>query len=198
MSSAPLPDVILVERMRRLLLTHETHQGQRYIVVVDADQEPGNYWMRTHPTTGCNGFNASLPCNGIFNDTCESFPVTTGIVRYDTSSTAEPSSEPWAYNRECADEPYEKLRPVVPWIIDRHPQNDVTEHRFAAAHQTSASSNSTGGYAHWMLTPDFLWLDFANPSILNIDNRTYDWTSNYHIVEGMCWRSEYPSSRIDL
>lgn len=161
------------------------------MVVVEADQAPGNYWMRTHPATGCNGFNASLPCNGIFNDTCEVFSVTTGIVRYDdttsSSSTvaADPSSEAWAYGRACADEPLDRLRPVVPWVIDRHPQNDVTEHRFAAAHQDGASANATGGYAHWMLTPDFLWLDFANPSILNIDNRTYDWTSNYHIVEGM-------------
>lgn len=162
------------------------------MVVVDADQEPGNYWMRTHPMTGCNGFNASLPCTGIFNDTCEVFNVTTGIIRYDNAASSSsntavdlPTSEPWPYNRDCSDEPTEKLHPVVPWVIDRHPQNDITENRFSAVHQNGPSSNATGGYAHWMLTPDFLWLDFANPSILNIDNSTYDWTSNYHIVQGM-------------
>lgn len=160
-------------------------QGQRYMVVVDADQEPGDYWMRTHPATGCNGFNTSLSCGGIFSGTCEVFNVTTGIIRYDATSTSTPTSEPWPYNRDCSDEPYNKLKPVVPWYIDHHPQNDVTENRFAAAHQNDASSLATGGYRHWMLTPDFLWLDFENPSILNIGNRSYDWESNYHIVQGM-------------
>lgn len=173
-------------------------QGQRYIVVVEANQDPSSsYWIRTHPASGCNGFNASLPCGGIFNDTCEVFNVTTGIVRYDSNNddlNDLPTTQPWAYSRDCADESPEKLRPVVPWVIDRHPQNDITENRFAAVHQNGPSSNSTGGYAHWMLTPDFLWLDFGNPSILNIDNQTYDWVSNYHIVEGMYHRLPSPPS----
>lgn len=158
------------------------------MIIVEADQEPGDYWMRTHPATGCNGFNASLPCGGTFDDTCEVFNVTTGIVRYDASSTALPdtsTSVAWDYDRACADEPYERLKPVVPWVIDRHPQNEITaDSRFAVAHQTVNSSAATGGYHHWMLTPDFLWLDFGNPTILNLENGTYDKNSNFHIVDG--------------
>lgn len=144
--------------------------------------------MRTHPATGCNGFNATgLPCGGIFGPTCQPFNVTTAILRYDASSTAElPTSSPWAYDTACVDEPYNNLVPVVPWVIDHHPQNEITESRFAAAHQTKPSSNATGGYAHWMLTPDFLWLDFGNPTILNFENGTYDDNSNFHIVDGEC------------
>lgn len=136
--------------------------------------------MRTHPTTGCNTFTT-----GTFNDTFEPFEVTTGIVRYDASSTAKPATEPWSYSRVCADEPYESLKPVVPWVIDHHPRNEITDSRFVAAHQNDPSSAATGGYAHWMLTPDFLWLDFAKPTILNIDNRTFDRDSNFHIVKGL-------------
>lgn len=158
--------------------------GQRYMIIVEANQEPGDYWMRTHPATGCNGFNASLPCGGIFDDTCEVFNVTTGIVRYDAASTAPPTTAPWDYDRTCADEPYGSLKPVVPWAIDYHPQNEITESRFAVAHQDVNSSPATGAYHHWMLTPDFLWLDFGNPTILNFDNGTYDRNSNFHIVEG--------------
>lgn len=154
------------------------------MIVVEADQEPGNYWIRTHPATGCNGFNASLPCGGIFSANCSPFNVTTGIIRYDASSTAEPTSTPWDYSTTCIDEPYASLQPVVPWVIDRHPQNEIPDNRFAAAHQTVNSSEATGGYEHWMLTPDFLWLDFENPTILNIENETYDKNSNFHIVEG--------------
>lgn len=154
------------------------------MIIVEADQEPGDYWMRTHPATGCNGFNASLPCKGTFSATCEVFNVTTGIVRYDASSTADPTTSPWNYDRACVDEPYTSLKPVVPWAIDHHPQNEITESRFAAAHQTVNSSAATGGYHHWMLTPDFLWLDFGNPTILNFENGKFDNNSNFHIVEG--------------
>lgn len=152
------------------------------MIVVEADQEPGDYWMRTHPATGCNAFTPSLPCNGTFNATCEPFNVTTGIIRYDASSKALPTTQPWPYSRTCADEPYESLKPVVPWVIDHHPINEISDSRFAAVHQTVNSSAATGGYAHWELTPDFLWLDFGNPTILNFDNATYDRNSNFHIV----------------
>lgn len=161
--------------------------GQRYIVVVEADQEPGDYWIRTHPATGCNGFNTSLPCGGIFDDTCTPFDVRTGIIRYNTSSGPDnnlPTSEPWDYRHDCADEPYEKLQPIIPWVIDHHPANEISESRFAVVHQNDFSSNETGGYRHWMLTPDFLWLEFGNPTILNLDNETYEQNRNFHIVQG--------------
>lgn len=161
--------------------------GQRYMVVVEADQQPGDYWIRTHPATGCNGFNTSLPCDGTFNETCSPFSVTTGIIRYNTSSGPDnnlPTSTAWDYHHDCVDEPYEKLQPIVPWVIDHHPVNEITGSRFAAAHQDAPSSNETGGYRHWMLTPDFLWLDFGNPTILNLDNETYDSNPNFHIVNG--------------
>lgn len=167
--------------------------GQRYTVVVEADQEPGDYWIRTHPATGCNGFNASLPCTGRFNETCSPFNVTTGIIRYNSTSGPDdklPTSQPWSYTHACADEPAAKLKPVVPWTIDHHPQNEITQGRFAAAHQNVNSSEATGGYEHWMLTPDFLWIDFDNPTILNVDNDKYEWNPNFHIVEG-----ELPASR---
>lgn len=161
--------------------------GQRYMVVVDADQQPGDYWIRTHPATLCNGFNTSLPCDGNFNDTCSAFDVRTAIVRYNTSSGPDnnlPTSEPWDYSLNCTDEPYDKLKPIIPWVIDHHPANEISESRFAVAHQNDFSSNETGGYRHWMLTPDFLWLEFGNPTILNLDNETYEQNPNFHIVQG--------------
>lgn len=160
------------------------------MVIVEANQEPGDYWMRTHPADGCHVFNPAL-CGGTNPCTISSmtkpFNVTTGIIRYDGHSKAEPTSTPWPYRTACLDEPLESLKPVVPWVIDHHPANEITESRFAAVLQSARSSPETGGYAHWMLTPDFLWLDFGNPSILNVDNDTYlDKNSNFHIVDGKC------------
>lgn len=158
------------------------------MIIVEATQDSGDYWMRTHPADGCNAFNPALcaPNTG----TCtvatmtRPFNVTTGIIRYNASSKAEPTSTPWNYGTACLDEPYESLKPVVPWVIDRHPANEITDSRFAAVKQSVNSSIETGGYSHWELTPDFLWLDFGNPSILNIDNKTYDDEPNFHIVDG--------------
>ncbi|KAJ9138645.1 Multicopper oxidase [Pleurostoma richardsiae] len=152
--------------------------GQRYMVVVDANQEPGEYWIRTHPATGCNAFTGQWKGGnpGIFNDTFEPFNVTTGIIRYasadgsvptGTAALPDPTTTPHNYSRACLDEPYESLRPKVPWYIDRHPQNNISESRFTAAHQLTP--DEPGNYTHWMLTPDFLWLDFGNPTLLNLD-----------------------------
>lgn len=158
------------------------------MIIVEANQDPGDYWMRTHPADGCNAFNPALcaPNTGTCTVATMTHPfnVTTGVIRYNESSTAEPSSTPWNYGTACLDEPYESLKPVVPWVIDRHPANEITDSRFAAVKQSVNSSIETGGYSHWELTPDFLWLDFSNPSILNIDNKTYDQEPNFHIVEG--------------
>lgn len=131
--------------------------------------------MRTHPASGCNGFNS-----GIFTDTFEPFNVTTGIIRYDNSSNGLPTSSPHIYKRNCTDELAENLHPKVPWYIDRHPQNNISSSRFTAAHQNVSAD--PGGYEHWMLTPDFLWLDFGSPTILNLDK--HDWNKNFHVVEG--------------
>lgn len=156
------------------------------MIVVDADQEPGNYWMRTHPQSGCNGFNINQTCGGVFTDTCspQNITVTTGIISYDESNKTLPSDQPWNFDKTCRDEPVESLRPVVPWVIDRHPQNEITDSRFAAALSTVNSSPDTGAYHHWMLTPDFLWLDFERPTILNFQNESFDRNSNFHIVDG--------------
>lgn len=159
------------------------------MVIVEATQEDGDYWMRTHPADGCHAFTPALCPSTVLgsctlNQMIKPFNVTTGIIRYDNKSTADPTSTPVTYNTACLDEPYESLKPVVPWVIDRHPANEITESRFAAVVQKTPSSNETGGYAHWMLSPDFLWLDFDNPSILNIENDTYDQNSNFHIVQG--------------
>ena len=81
--------------------------GQRYGVIVEADQTPGNYWMRTDMLSGCNNMSALGSQN------------TTAIWRYEgqdekalpTSTTRNPVP---AAGLPCVDEPYASLVPVVP------------------------------------------------------------------------------------
>jgi len=88
--------------------------GQRYDVIIEADQEPADYWMRAHPMLTCFAINL------------DAFDIR-GIVRYDAASTAEPewpTSKQWAMLDICRDE---DLSNLVPWIPHDVGESVVTE-----------------------------------------------------------------------
>jgi FtsP/CotA-like multicopper oxidase with cupredoxin domain len=75
--------------------------GQRYMVLVKADQKPGNYWMRADSQKACA---ANYQSDDI-----------KGIIRYvDTfDATAIPTSTAYKYTGECVDEPLASLVPTA-------------------------------------------------------------------------------------
>ncbi|KAI0019770.1 multicopper oxidase [Xylariomycetidae sp. FL0641] len=136
--------------------------GQRYTVIVEAkDQTEGDYWIRTTPAMGCNGFNGDTSNNQ------------TGILRYDSSSTALPQSQEHpGQDLNCTDVAPELLNPIIPWTVDFHPQNDVDKDTYHVQlqNETDSSLGPPGfPYAHWYLGDQPMWLDFSEPTILNID-----------------------------
>ncbi|KAF3020071.1 hypothetical protein E8E14_000861 [Neopestalotiopsis sp. 37M] len=94
--------------------------GQRYNVVVEANPldkssplaKDGNYWIRME-IADCFGQNlpiGSTPTPSSYSEV--------GILRYDSSSTTNPSSQKWpniALN--CSDETYTSLNPILPWAV---------------------------------------------------------------------------------
>ena len=71
--------------------------GQRYNVIVEADplndeaggvSKDGNYWIRTH-IANCGPSNETINYN------------TTGILRYNKTSTVDPTSREWTVSRNC-------------------------------------------------------------------------------------------------
>ena len=60
--------------------------------------------------------------------------------------------------------------PIVPWSVDNHPVNDVLNDTFEAF----IDPNESHGYPRWDLTQNPLYLNFSNPTILNLDNSTFD------------------------
>ncbi|TDZ26366.1 Laccase-2 [Colletotrichum orbiculare MAFF 240422] len=72
--------------------------GQRYDVLVTANQDVDNYWLRAIPQLACSENENTLDIKG--------------IVRYDSASTADPTGEVPAYNDTCLDEPMSSLVPV--------------------------------------------------------------------------------------
>jgi FtsP/CotA-like multicopper oxidase with cupredoxin domain len=75
--------------------------GQRYEVIVHADQPSGNYWMRADNQQTCT--------NMIQNRDVKA------ILRYSDAQTGvDPTSTTQTYTDACQDEPYASLVPVVP------------------------------------------------------------------------------------
>lgn len=93
--------------------------GQRYHVIVEANPAginstpvaEQNYWIRTVLSTpGCGAI--------------EQKTEIVGIVRYNPKNTADATTKRGNYTITCSDEPYDRLFPVVPWIIEKHPANN--------------------------------------------------------------------------
>lgn len=85
--------------------------GQRYNVIVEAkpdgpSPQDGNFWIRTWTAEGC-GIKSKQPGY-----------EKTGILRYNTESTADPVSQSWpGISLKCSDETYTSLKPVYPWYV---------------------------------------------------------------------------------
>lgn len=81
--------------------------GQRYDIIVEADQGEGDFWLRAFPDMACSADN-------------EMRDDIRGIVRYDISSSQDPVSTAYSYTDDCLDESMSKLVPYVPLDVD-HP-----------------------------------------------------------------------------
>jgi hypothetical protein len=157
------------------ITANDTLKGQRYTVVVNASQDTGNFWIRTVPATGCNKFYDT----GIDNKTA--------IVKYDNSSSTCPdvNAIPNPQNASCTDIDVRNLHPIVPWYVDKHPQNNVTRDTFFARIESTAENpdNSSVSYAHWLLQEKPLWLNWTDPTILNVQAAIDD--PYYVVIDGM-------------
>ncbi|KAI0893813.1 multicopper oxidase-domain-containing protein [Annulohypoxylon nitens] len=150
--------------------------GQRYHVVLnavptDTDTLPasadGNYWIRTVAADGCKGFE-----DGNEPDERQ------GILRYNASSTNVPTTFRDDYSLACRDENYAKLEPILEWDI---PKVNLSEGPFDIGLQSSAGRPASGdNFAFWSFGANPLWLNFSNPTIMNLDNTT--WNPDYVIV----------------
>ena len=87
--------------------------GQRYHLIVTAQPNStetplpadGNYWIRTYQADLSNG-------------TASHGYEKTGILRYNASCTSNPKTKKWTgISTTFTDEPYHKLKPVLPWTV---------------------------------------------------------------------------------
>lgn len=141
--------------------------GQRYQVIITAkpkskspacqtDVTQCNYWIRTRVATNCG--------------TVAQDDETTGILQYSSNRAVaiKPTTLPGTQRSLCEDEPVENLRPVLQWNVDElvNSRNDFT-------FDADISSTPYFGAFRWDLTDFPLFLDYSNPTLLNVENQIY-------------------------
>lgn len=78
--------------------------GQRYDVIINATETTGDFWMRAIPQTSCSD-----------NDNADNIR---GIIRYDSSSTSDPTTTGYDYEDNCNDEAMGSLIPYLAIVAE--------------------------------------------------------------------------------
>jgi FtsP/CotA-like multicopper oxidase with cupredoxin domain len=141
--------------------------GQRYDVIIEANQPVSNYWLRA--MVG--------PCSKNANNGLGS--TANGIVSYAGASSALPTSTHPSFTNTCADEPAASLIPVVSTTVDSS--------TFAAQVKTlpagpSSLTNSNGTVFRWTLNGISEVVNWADPTLLDIASGQNNQTKSANIV----------------
>ncbi|TAQ90080.1 hypothetical protein B7494_g1621 [Chlorociboria aeruginascens] len=131
--------------------------GQRYDVVVEASATADNYWIRAGWQTACsqNGNAADI----------------TGILRYDSTSTDDPTSTGITVDINCADEALSNLVPYLAMDVGSYSGIINEELQF-----------NTTEYFQWTLNGSSLYLNWSNPTTLQIFNGESIFPTDYNVV----------------
>lgn len=132
--------------------------GQRVDVIVEANAEAGDYWLR-------GGWVSA--CSTIYN-----VDDITGIVRYDASSTADPVSvSTVAPSSSCGDEPATSIVP--------HLALDVGT---ITSEADEALSFAFGSSFTWTINSSSLVLDWAAPTLTKVLAGDSVFPTEYNVV----------------
>lgn len=128
--------------------------GQRYDVIVEANEAPADYWLRS-------GFEPLCIPNGAGANNI------TAIVRYDNTSTADPTSSSvdgaiigWDL---CVDEQPTNLEPWVPVDLDMAKVVEGVQTEIV----TGFYDDNT--YLRWSVNGgSFMWVNWSNPALKDV------------------------------
>ncbi|MCJ1470910.1 hypothetical protein MMC07_009558 [Pseudocyphellaria aurata] len=150
--------------------------GQRYHVIVTAlpketsgaNSTANDFWIRTVPATGCSRFQT-----GGIPDQRQ------GIIHYGDQPVQLPTTLPSDYTLNCGDEPYDKLVPIREWTVGpasnaRTGSNGAFGDNFGIGTEFTKRPLPTDNFSHWAIGKDPLFLNFSNPTILSLDNTTFN------------------------
>lgn len=132
--------------------------GQRVDVIVEATAGSGDFWLRGGWVSACS---TNLNPADI-----------TGIVRYDSSSTADPTSvSTVVQSSACGDEP---LASIVPYL-----SLDVGDIAIEADEDLSFNFGSA---FTWTINGSSLWLNWSNPTVEQVMHGEQIFPTEYNVV----------------
>jgi FtsP/CotA-like multicopper oxidase with cupredoxin domain len=133
--------------------------GQRYDVVINMNQTADNYWIRAIPQTFCSD-----------NDNADDIK---GILRYDATSTADPTSTAYSYIDDCDGEAMSDLVPYVALNAGAVTTND----------EEAITVGKSGSVFKWFMAATTFAVEWADPTLLQIYNGDSNWTTSSHVVQ---------------
>jgi FtsP/CotA-like multicopper oxidase with cupredoxin domain len=136
--------------------------GQRYNVIVEANQPVDSYFLRADIQTACAGTVQALNIRA--------------IVNYEGSTATVPTSTAYNYTGECVDEPVASLVPVVPLTVG---SADFTEGTLDVV----IHGNDVNLYK-WYLSGTTFFSEYNEPTLLDVwENKTLPTFSGNLLVE---------------
>jgi Multicopper oxidase len=135
--------------------------GQRYDVVITADQPIANYYMRLV---------ASQKCSNITN------PDLTAILHYDGADNSVPTSEAYPVpNMICEDET--GLVPIV--------QRNAGPFSFSSGMDIAIDETmlANEGIFSWHVNGSTFKIDWSDPTLLKTENHDPSYPADYNVVE---------------
>jgi len=134
--------------------------GQRYDVIVNASETSGDFWLRAIPQESCSD-----------NDNVDNI---LGIVRYDGSSTSDPTTSAYTFTDSCNDE---DISTLVPYLVSDVSSSYDIEDDFAV----------TLGRANNVILWEMAGISFVNewdyPTVLQVAEGNDTWGTDQHVIE---------------
>lgn len=130
--------------------------GQRYDVIVTATETTGNFWLRAIPQESCSD-----------NDNVDNI---LGIVRYDSSSTDDPTTTSYDLEDSCADEDPSDLVPYLALAVGTLSDEDDEEASLTVGTSIKWTMNSVSFVSQW---------DY--PTVMAIAEGNDTWTDAEHV-----------------
>lgn len=139
--------------------------GQRYDIIVEANQPVDNYWMRLVATAGCSNVQNTTDMSA--------------IIRYEGADTsADPTTLSWVPpNQICEDEASSNLNPVI--------VRNAGPFSFGSGMDITIDQNElfNNGIFQWDINGTSFLIDWSDPTLLLVDNHDPSYPSQYNVEE---------------
>lgn len=126
---------------------------------MEASEATTDYWLRAVPQVTCSD-----------NDSTDNIK---GIIRYDSTSTSDPTTTAYTMTDDCDDEDLSNLVPYVSKTVgDESIEDDL-----------AVAVGIVGNLFKWYLGGTTMAVEWADPTLLQVYNGESDWADQSGVIE---------------